>query len=52
MSELQWMTSLRAAGALNAPAVIPTTEGRGSSFGDEFVDVTCAIANRYVHTHG
>ena len=28
MSELQWMTSLRAAGAINAPAVIPTKGGR------------------------
>jgi len=28
MSELQWMTSLREAGAINAPAVIPTTNGR------------------------
>ena len=23
-----------------------------AEFGDEFVDVTCAIADRYVHTHG
>ena len=28
MSELRWMTSLREAGAINAPAVIPTTDGR------------------------
>jgi Ser/Thr protein kinase RdoA (MazF antagonist) len=28
MSELQWMTSLREAGAINSPAVIPTTDGR------------------------
>lgn len=28
MSELQWMTSLREAGVINAPAVIPTTDGR------------------------
>jgi Ser/Thr protein kinase RdoA (MazF antagonist) len=28
MSELQWMTSLREAGAINAPAVIPTTDGQ------------------------
>ena len=28
MSELQWMTSLREAGTINAPAVIATTDGR------------------------
>jgi Ser/Thr protein kinase RdoA (MazF antagonist) len=28
MSELRWMTSLREAGAINAPAVIPTADGR------------------------
>jgi Ser/Thr protein kinase RdoA (MazF antagonist) len=28
LSELQWMTSLREAGAIHAPAVIPTRDGR------------------------
>lgn len=35
MSELQWMTSLREAGAIDAPAVIPTTDGRWIVFTDE-----------------